>query len=125
MTAPTLDFQGTMISPDGDDLEHDSFRVQLLDLARVFPVGSRVQHACGRGGYVTLDQPVHVPGYFLKRQTAVCLAGPDGDMPMVFVSWDNEYEFVWRVWAPFHLLRPSAAPVINRPGNMSRIGGRR
>ncbi|MCQ9178735.1 hypothetical protein KMT30_06755 [Streptomyces sp. IBSBF 2953] len=121
MSARTLDFRIHVVADDWLAL---ATRIELTKLAEEFPVGSRVRHACGREGTVALDQPEHVPGRFDGKPTAVCLAGPD-DEPMVFVTWDNEYELVWRVWVPVSKVRSRQAPAVNRPGNTARIGGRR
>ncbi|MFJ8153878.1 hypothetical protein [Streptomyces sp. NPDC094468] len=122
MTARTLHFRGTVIG-DGPTEAFD--RAELLDLVEQYPVGVRVRHACGREGVVALDQPEHVPGLHLgdPALTAVSL-GADHE-PMVFVTWDNEYDLVWRVWVPATQIRVGSAPAVNRPGNKSRIGGRR
>lgn len=122
MTARTLHYRGTVV---GDGQQGAFDRAELLALVEQYPVGTRVRHACGREGVVALDQPEHVPGLHLgdPAMTAVCLSS-DGE-PMVFVSWDNEYDLVWRVWVSADKLRTGAAPAVNRPGNRSTIGGRR
>ncbi|QIJ62604.1 hypothetical protein [Streptomyces sp. JB150] len=122
MTARTLDYRGSVVPssyPWGET------RARLISLAEQFPVGSRIVHACGREGTVALDQPDHVPGMFNGRPTAVCLGGEWHDTPMVFATWDNEYDLVWRVWVPVAKIRRGSAPAVNRPGNKARIGGRR
>lgn len=100
-------------------------RDQLKALADQFPVGVRVVHAGGREGTVALDQPCHVPGLFAGGPTTVCLGGEWRNVPMVSVTWDNEADLVWRVWVPVDKIRRGSAPAVNRPGNKSRIGGRR
>ncbi|MFJ4735214.1 hypothetical protein ACIP6V_23570 [Streptomyces sp. NPDC088770] len=122
MTARTLDFRGY----DASVRPHDTDRRQhLLELAEKFPVGARVVHACGREGTVVADHPVHVPGAYYGRHTAVCLGGDFHHVPMVFVSWDNDQGLTWRVWAPVAKIRRGTATAVNRPGNKTRIGGRR
>ncbi|GAB2714822.1 hypothetical protein [Streptomyces bullii] len=122
MSARTLDVRGSVV---GDGPQYELARTQLLALADQFPVGSRVRHVCGREGTVALDQPGHVPGLHFGHPTAVCLMGRWLDTPMVFVTWDNEYDLTWRVWVPVSKIRRGAAPAVNRPGNKARIGGRR
>ncbi|SHI65327.1 hypothetical protein [Streptomyces sp. 3214.6] len=122
MSARTLDFRIHVVA---DDWLAMATRAQLHDLAEQFPVGVRVRHACGREGTVALDQPEHVPGTFDGHPTAVCLAGPSGTEPWLFVTWDNEYDLVWRVWVPVSKISKGRAPAVNRPGNTARIGGRR
>lgn len=100
-------------------------REQLRELADQYPVGSRVAHVGGRGGTVALDQPDHVPGLFSGQPTTVCLGGHRHDEPMVFATWDNEADIIWRAWVPVDRLRRGTAPAANRPGNKARIGGRR
>ncbi|MFI6248973.1 hypothetical protein [Streptomyces sp. NPDC051016] len=124
MTTRTLHFRGRVV---GDGAADAYDRARLLALAEQFPVGTRVRHLCGREGVVALDQPEHVPGLHLgdPAMTAICM-NDDADMgPMLFVSWENEYDLVWRVWVPVHRIRIEAAPAVNRPGNRSVIGGRR
>jgi hypothetical protein len=122
MTARTLDYRGSVV---GHSPQYEFARAQLLSLADQFPVGSRVRHVCGRGGTVALDQPGHVPGLHIGSPTAVCLTGEWFEEPMVFVTWDNEYDLTWRVWVPVAKIRRGSAPAVNRPGNKARIGGRR
>lgn len=122
MSASTLKLRGRVVE---DGWLAKTTRTQLHELAEQFPVGSRVHHACGRAGRVALDQPEHVPGTFNGHPTAVCLGGRYRHEPMVFVTWDNEFEFVWRVWVPASKIRSGRAPAVNRPGNKARIGGRR
>lgn len=121
MSAHTLDQRGY----DAGTRPHDTDRrKQLLELAEKFPVGTRVVHAGGREGTVVADQPVHVPGVYYGS-TAVCLGGKYRDVPMVFVSWDNDQGLTWKVWAPVAKIRRGHAPAVNRPGNTARTGGRR
>jgi hypothetical protein len=40
---------------------------------------------------------------------------------MVFVTWDNEYDLVWRVWVPGAKVRRGVALAVNRPGNRSTV----
>ncbi|MGW6292429.1 hypothetical protein [Streptomyces sp. NPDC055058] len=124
MTPHTL-APGGRILPSGHDwFEH---RDLLTQLAGQYPAGSRVVHGCGREGTVAVDQPAHVPGMFLGQPTTVCLGGPWHNVPMVFVTWDNEADLVWRVWVPVAKLRKGKALAANRPGNTARTvkGGRR
>jgi hypothetical protein len=122
MNARTLAYRGRVV-PTGH--EWWEVRDRLQALAQQFPVGSRVVHVGGRGGTVALDQAEHVPGMFDGGVTAVCLGGEWHDVPMVFATWDNEYDLTWRVWVPVAKLRRGTAPAVNRPGNRARIGGRR
>jgi len=122
MSAPTLGYRGTVV-PDRWDWKQVSDRLAVL--AKEFPTGLSVVHACGRHGTVALDQPDHVPGVFDGKPTSVCLLGEWHDQPMVFVTWDNEYELVWRVWVPTSKILLGRAPAVNRPGNKARSGGRR
>lgn len=122
MNARTLDYRGRIVE---SGWLARSTRQQLEDLAEQFPVGSRIVHVGGRRGTVALDQPQHVPGLFSGAPAAVCLGGPYGDEPMVFATWDNACDIVWRVWVPVFKVRAGRAPAVNRPGNKARIGGRR
>ncbi|EST24492.1 hypothetical protein [Streptomyces roseochromogenus] len=121
MSAHTLDYRGTVV-PEEDPV-WEQVRAQLISLAEQYPVGLRVVHACGRQGTVTLDQAEHVPGLFNGKPAAVCLTG-EWREPMVFAHWENEAELTWGVWVPVASIRRGTAPVANRPGNKSRIGGR-
>lgn len=120
--ARSLDYRGTVVP---DQWDWKQIRDRLSVLAQDYPAGLRVVHACGREGTIALDQPDHVPGAFLGEPTTVCLVGEWHDQPMVFVSWDNEFEFVWSVWVPVAKIRTGRAPAANRPGNKARIGDRR
>lgn len=124
MTARTHDYRGRVLEPGWLS---KTTQAQLDELAAQYPAGARVTHACGRGGTVAVDQPVHVPGLFTGRPTTVCLGGPWHSEPMVFVTWDNEADLVWRVWVPVARIRRAHAPAVNRPGNkaVTRKGGRR
>ncbi|WND34019.1 hypothetical protein RI578_06785 [Streptomyces sp. BB1-1-1] len=122
MTARTLGYRGHVVEPGW--LTKTATQ-QLRELADQFPVGARVTHACGRGGTVALDQPAHVPGLGSGQPTTVCLGGPWHNEPMVFATWDNEADLIWRVWVPVAKLRRGHALVVNRPGNKARKGGRR
>ncbi|MGW0574800.1 hypothetical protein ACWD25_02290 [Streptomyces sp. NPDC002920] len=124
----TVDRPAMRIDYHGHIVENDwltkTTRQQLHDLAERFPPGTRVVHACGRKGTVALDQPAHVPGVFSGHPTSVCLTRRRLE-PMVFATWDNEYDFIWRVWVPVAQIRTGRTPAVNRPGNKARIGGRR
>ncbi|MGW4889646.1 hypothetical protein [Streptomyces murinus] len=119
MSARTLDHQGLADEPGW--LVPDV--AELRALAERFPVGSRIVHACGRGGIVALDQPEHVPGVFEGGPTAVCLSRGDLE-PMVFAHWENDCGLTWGVWVRADKIRRSAPRAANRPGNKARIGGR-
>jgi hypothetical protein len=121
MSARTLDQRGY----DAGTRPHDSERRQhLRALAEQFPQGTRVAHIVGREGTVAADHPVHVPGAYYSS-TTVCLGGKFHHVPMVFVSWDNDADLVWRAWVPAAKLRARPATAVNRPGNTALIGGRR
>lgn len=122
MSARTLGYRGNVVESRWLAM---TTREQLRELADRYPVGARITHIGGRGGTVALDQPSHVPGLFDGRPTTVCLGGPWQSEPMVFATWDNEYDLVWRAWVPVAMIRRGHAPAVNRPGNKARIGGRR
>ncbi|MEU7403855.1 hypothetical protein [Streptomyces sp. NPDC044948] len=126
MSARTLGYRGSVIEPGWLT---KTAREQLRELAARFPAGARVTHTGGRGGTVAVDEPVHVPGLFTGQPTTVCLGGRWHSEPMVFVTWDNEYDLVWRVWVPVSKIRRGGALAVNRPGNQAkataRKGGRR
>lgn len=102
-----------------------AIREQLSDLAEKYPAGTRIVHAGGREGTVAADHPDHVPGWHLGGPSTVCLAGPALGEPMVFATWDNEYDLVWRAWVPVSKVHTGTAPAVNRPGNTARIGATR
>jgi hypothetical protein len=122
MSASTLNYRGTVVPEQRD---WSQIRERLAMLGQQFPAGLRVIHACGRQGTVAVDQPEHVPGAFDGKPTTVCLTGDWHETPMVFVTWDNDFELIWRVWVPVAAVRTGSAPAANRPGNKARTGGRR
>lgn len=121
MSARTLDQQGY----DAGSRPHDTDRREhLRRLAEQFPQGLRVAHVGGRQGTVVPDQPVHVPGAYYSS-TTVCLGGEFHNVPMVFVSWDNEADLVWRAWVRIAKVRRGGALAVNRPGNRSTVTRRK
>ncbi|MEV6791319.1 hypothetical protein AB0M87_04805 [Streptomyces sp. NPDC051320] len=142
MSTELLGYKGTVV--DTDDM-----RTQQAVLEGMFPLGTRVRHACGRLGTVSIDEPAHVPGAFDGKPTAWAFARID-DCPcatggatakcspracfpamgeaMICVNWDNNRGFdKWLVWAPLSLVQ--AVKVTrheNRPANANGTGrGRR
>ncbi|WP_137991212.1 hypothetical protein [Streptomyces vilmorinianum] len=101
----------------GTVVRTDEIRTELGVLARLHPLGTRVRHACGREGTITLDQPPHVPGTFDGRPTARSFADTSNGAAMVCASWDNEFGFDrWIVWVPMESVRTVERQRVNRPG---------
>ncbi|MFB7596946.1 hypothetical protein [Streptomyces sp. NPDC056160] len=121
MSARTLDQRGYDVGTRPHDTDR---REHLRLLAEQFPQGFRVAHVGGREGTVVPDQPGHVPGAYYDS-TTVCLGGEFHNVPMVFVSWDNEADLVWRAWVPAAQVRRRGALAVNRPGNRATAAPRK
>lgn len=113
MAARLLGYRGTVV--DSGDIKSE-----LAALAELHPLGSRIRHACGREGTVTLDQPAHVPGFFDGKPTAWCYENQDSNRAWIFASWDNERGLdSWLVWVPMDKVQPAnvrrAVPTVQHP----------